>query len=1240
MNNIIEYPTVEDTNLQYKLYKKRELYSHKTKEKPELNTYNEIKNYRDEICKKHMPHQHQNLIANIINPDTPYKGLLCFHGTGTGKCVHPNTLINNLNMTIEQIWENYKTTTGNKNNEEWTTPSTPVIVNSFYDNKIITTIVKRLYREFISNFMEIITLENNLSIQKTTIHKLLSNNGWTNKLKVGDEICYTDNNNTIKMCKIKYIKIVEYKGYVYDLEVDYHHNFVANNIICHNTCLALTTALKFIQQVRKYNTRIYILVPGGLQKKNWRDEMIKCYGDKIYNSSNDYLLTKEQIERNKTEALNTVLQDFRIMGFKSFTKKVLGTRVIDTIIKDNKVTKNVRKTDEGEDEYDIPIDKIYNLNNTLLIVDEAHNITDNTTGQALQDVIKNSVNLKILLLTATPMKNLADQIIELINFLRPPEYPMIRENIFSGEISRMTLKENGIEYFTKMIKGYVSHIRGADPMLYALRNERGKIPNGLLFTKVTTCIMDKFQLDTYNKSIHEIDDALERSSEAISNFVFPGLSENNKTIVGYHNVEGLNTVINQLKSNSNELNKKLMEFLNIKKELNDDLIGLTQNKKSINGMIFDRLYLKTFSCKFYKILMKLDKLYYGKKGNKTIFIYSNLVQVGIDLLETLLLYNGYLEFQDSQNYNISPSTICYFCGLSYSSHKNKEKLKDIPEHIFAPSTFIKITGKQSEEEELPEEKINTLNEYFNKTGNRNGKYIKVILGSRVMNEGISLKNVGEIHIVDVYYNLNRLDQVIGRGIRWCSHYDIMSEETPFPKVDIYKYCITLKPASNELSSEEILYQKAERKYLLIKRLERVMKENSIDCPLNYNNNVFKKEVKENEKCQPIKIDTKEKENLCPSICDYEKCDFKCNDDLLNNKYYDPDRVLYKNLSKNELDYSTFTKGFARVEIDNAKKIVKELYLKGFVYELTDILSYVKKRYIDEKNDLFDEFFVFKALDELVPITENDFNNYGDKLVDKFGKLGYLIYVNKYYIFQSFSLISEIVPMYYRTTFKETFSQHASLYNYIKHTYLKTVPTTQKQIKTAELIGKSEYEFDMDYYNNRDEYVYIGIIDKDEKEEVFRIRKKRDKILEKKRGTGIPTLKGAVCSIAKHKSFLLKLIKETKLKVETNKSKIDICSNIKEQLLKMEKYATGKNKMTYIMIPKNHPIYPFPYNLEDRVEYIIKTIKDKTTSKIKITTEKEKNKIKLVIDKNDGKDNNKILLSLGFKLGKNYEMIVD
>jgi intein/homing endonuclease/superfamily II DNA or RNA helicase len=40
-------------------------------------------------------------------------------------------------------------------------------------------------------------------------------------------------------CKIKSVEDVEYDGWVYDFEVAEHHNFIANNILCHNTIQVL-----------------------------------------------------------------------------------------------------------------------------------------------------------------------------------------------------------------------------------------------------------------------------------------------------------------------------------------------------------------------------------------------------------------------------------------------------------------------------------------------------------------------------------------------------------------------------------------------------------------------------------------------------------------------------------------------------------------------------------------------------------------------------------------------------------------------------------------------------------------------------------------------------------------------------------------------------------------------------------------------------------------------------------------
>ena len=85
--------------------------------------------------------------------------------------------------------------------------------------------------------------------------------------------------------------------------------------------------------------------------------------------------------------------------------------------------------------------------------------------------------------------------------------------------------------------------------------------------------------------------------------------------------------------------------------------------------------------------------------------------------------------------------------------KNKNTDKKIPHHAFHPATFILITGKSNEEalDALPEEKKRILDNVFNPIENVDGKYIKFVLGSRVMNEGVSLENVSEVHILDAYY---------------------------------------------------------------------------------------------------------------------------------------------------------------------------------------------------------------------------------------------------------------------------------------------------------------------------------------------------------------------------------------------------------------------------------------------------------------------------------------------------------
>jgi hypothetical protein len=1086
MKKEYSYPEQTDPDIQYDMYKKKEFYNNRIPERPEFKTFDEVKNYRDNIGCGHMngkpskSHPYQNLLTNFINPSTPYKGLIIMHGLGSGK-----------------------TRTG------------------------------------------------------------------------------------------------------------------------------VSIAENFIPQCQKYRTKIVVLVPGPILKETWKHEILRSTGEKYLKYiDKSLIMSKDEKDKINKNAISLILQHYRFMSYKSFYKHVLGEKIIDKkVSEDSSKVKNVyRKNEEGEFERDLSADRIYNLNNSLLIVDEAHQLTGNAYGEALKYIIDNSMNLKVLLLTATPMKNLAHDIVELVNFLRPNEYPMERDKIFSSHKNyMMEFKEGGRQYLRNMISGYFSYVRGADPLTYATRNDQGDIPDGLFFTKVTKCLMEEFQKKVYDSTVEDQEkelndleneseevehrkDTLDRKSEAISNFVFPGLSPDRKELTGYHGREGILIIKNQLKENSSLLNKKISNML-YGNDNENDMLYVSQDGKNLTGKIYKEENLKNFSTKFHRALLNIKELVWGKVGTKTAFVYSNLVKVGIEIFQEILLQNGYLEYQDDeQNYQISPDTVCYYCGKKYEKHNiQKNESKDNPPpHTFHPATFVTVTGKSSEDtvDVIPEEKKKILDEIFNNINNKEGKHIKLVLGSKVMNEGVSLYQVGEVHILDVYFNLGKVDQAVGRAIRYCSHYHLMNEKNPYPEVHVYKYVVTL--GNNRLSTEEQLYKKAELKYILIKEVERIIKKSAIDCALNLNGNVFKEEVDKYKNCE------NEGKYKCPAACDYMSCEYICNNDKLNAEYYDPDRKIYRKLAKNELDDSTFNNDLARNEIENAKEKIKDLYIMKYSYTIDNIINYVKDSYDDEKRDLFDEFFVYKALDELIPITENDFNNFKDTIMDKHRRQGYLIYRGKYYIFQPFEQ-NENTPMYYRTNVDKKLTLNLSLNNYLKMTDRLQ---QQVDIKSKKIDSGTEqfYDFDtvMDYYDNRNEYEFVGLIDKEvnrksksneDKGDVFKLRDKRAKILEKKRATGLPSLKGATCVNAKSRDYLDRVLK--KLGIEIPKklaTRTEICKKIEDTMLHLEKYSTEKDKtkFTYMMIPANHPTLEFPYNLEDRSTHIMNELHNAVKIKLDVS----------------------------------------
>jgi hypothetical protein len=993
------------------------------------------------------------------------------------------------------------------------------------------------------------------------------------------------------------------------------------------TMTAIQVAEGFKEQVKKYNTKIYVLVPGPNTRENFKKELINTTGDTyLKNRESLNQMNKQEIEQEKRTAIYNALQYYKILSYKTFYKKVLGEKIVEKkLVGDNKIKSSYRRNTDGDYEREIVVDKINNMNNTLLIVDEAHNISGNEYGEALKKIIKNSENLRILLLTATPMINLADEIVDLLNFIRPENDKVQRDKIFTSDKNyNMKIKEGGLDYLKEKSRGYISFYRGSIPYTFAKRIDNGVIPKGMLFTPVINCFMEPFQYKTYIETTAKFDDTLDRASSAASNFVFPGLDKDRIKLLGYYSTEGMNTVLSQIQTDGNKLrsliNKEL--FGGKLSSGDEENFILESESKNITGLILKSQYIKFFSIKFYTILNTLGKLVEGEKGCSTAFVYSNLVKAGgMELFAETLIQNGYLEYnEDPRNYDIKDETIDYKTGLTLSEFKKKK----FNISTFKPATFLLVTGGADESgEDLPEIKQKIIQEVFNNSDNIDGKHIKFILGSRVMNEGVTLKNVKEVHIIDAFYNIPKAEQVIGRAIRMCVHQDVINDDYKYPEVNVNRYVISLDDKSGKLSTDEILYQKAELKYLVVKQIERSLKEVALDCPLLLHANMFPEELDEFKDCvSPTLENVKSGKQICPMLCDFKKCDLKCSSNKLNDKYWESKNNNYKKLNKDELNYNTFNNDLAKYEITLIKNRIKDLFRFKHVYIYDEILDEIKNSFINHQAELFETYFLDQALEDMMPKNENDFNNYKDTIYDKYNRPGYLIQRKNYFIFQPFNE-NEDVTMYYRKNIDLDQPNQVSLNNYVKQKFKMDYKQDDEIPKELKREIKESYNFEdtLYYYDAREENETVGIIDKNlnklasEGDDLFKIRDVRDKTLIKKRGTGIPTFKGAVCSTSKDKKTLMDIVKNIpNIKKEelSNISKLkreEICSEIKDKLLFLEKYSRtdDNNKMTYMMIPFNHPLYEFPYNLEDRIKYYSEKINILLKQKIVFKTIKQKDK---------------------------------
>lgn len=633
------------------------------------------------------------------------------------------------------------------------------------------------------------------------------------------------------------------------------------------------------------------------------------------------------------------------------------------------------------------------FNNTLIIIDEVHNIRPDSeikglkkTSQNFLDLVTYTENMKLLLLTGTPMFNHYSEIIWILNLLNRNDnrYTLSVSDIFDNDGN---FTENGKDLLIKKSTGYISYLQGEDPFSFPFRLYPYDInlPDGNIIKEnslknlmennenyypklqVNGAIIDNTiqNLDLFMNNMEETQwkyysryiDYLNKTSDVfrskgkslqytlittplqLTNFCFPhrDFDTEQETEAIFNKISGIKGLVNCFNATEKEVKKyKKLKY-----------------KSGIYKNLFSREKLKLYSKKIFNIMNIIEK------SEGIIILYSNFIAGGCVPLACALEELGFDRYNED--------------NILHKDHVTKNDKK---------GNYIMLTGDTNLSK-------NDKKNYIDCTSsrNKNGELIKVIIISEAASEGLDFKNVRQVHILEPWFNLYRTGQIEGRGIRYKSHCELKFEK---------RNCLIFLHGSYIDNQTEIIdlyvYRLAEKKALEIGNVTRVLKQNSVDCVLNesqqnlsqdfMNKNVMI-DVSYQQSANRVKNSFKIGHRNNSLICDYQNCNYKCNVDDFNGDFSDS---------------TTFDYSFIIMSIDKIIERIKSLFKERYVFTKSELLSYVKgsANYTNPQ--------IYQAI-EFLMTESNQF------LEDIYGKKGKIVEIGNLYFFHPIDLEMPIEPLY-------------------------------------------------------------------------------------------------------------------------------------------------------------------------------------------------------------------------------------
>ena len=742
---------------------------------------------------------------------------------------------------------------------------------------------------------------------------------------------------------------------------------------------------------------------------SWTIEAGSCIGNSLLkeiNPMNDVSITAEKIISQANSIINS---SYEFMGYTQLA---------------NKINKYSVSSDE-----DVKIANIKkNFNFRMIIIDEVHNVPNSMLAPLLEDVARHAEGVKFVLLSATPMYNSVDEIIWLCNLMNINDG---RAKISYGDVFDKTgeFKEGGEKILRRKLNGYVSYVRGENPYTFPFRLYPENFEEGV---KSSTFLNKKFVYPkksiTGRPNLPLLKDVMKtrvyltmigKEQEKAYNFI-------TSNIFTQH-ISGAN-IFSSKKTNDDEDVFENMEsygYTKLQMPLQSLIITYPPNKK-FNSM--DKSDWAELSKEEAKEMMK-DMV--GKSGINRIMDYTEVIPKADDENQIYMKYKykykpGFEGFFTIDKANPTSKTL--------DKHSSKitricEKILDSKGIVMVYTQFIDggivpmalaleelgftrygtnskpmfakgaatnqepldaITmkpgtkTKQAKYMILSGDKFFSHNnaediKYATSEANKDGHDVRVILISRAASEGLDFKNIRQIHILDPWYNLNRTEQIVGRGVRNMSHCKLPFEDR---NVEIYLHA-TLLETGEEECADQYVYRYAETKAVRIGKVTKLLREVSVDCILNIGQKNFTdaelSKIAENKKIEirPSSLNKnivfKVGDKPGTEACDYDKCEYTCRID----KEMDLTKMPFNEVKDtHNLEVMKSNSNYLLEKIKNLYRTEKKSFHKDEFKKLLSVNS---------------EDLLLYVLTKLVDGNET--------VEDSFGREGRLVNRGEYYIFQ-------------------------------------------------------------------------------------------------------------------------------------------------------------------------------------------------------------------------------------------------